>query len=737
MPLYVKNKKRKTAYSSLVTALVVGALVLGWLDLRPSFAQSTVNQIEQISLSASLFGKDNRIIKNGTYPVRFALYSVDRTVADPYPSSADTRIWEETQEVTVKGGMFRTFLGSVTPLPPSLNFETGSYYVGIRIGTDSEMVPRKKLGSVPRAINSQFLQGRSIGTKLGDIPLLGKGGKVDIKNLPTGTGPKQLVLGNDSRLGDAHQQNTDIGTDSEVFNIGSGTALSGTNFDLTVSSAATAPALRFNGTTQAWQLSNDGTTFTDIGSGSSGPITLGTDTDGNYVASVADGDGISGGSAGSEGAALTLGIDLLDSADGTGATSSNSGFEFGGAGSDELALLQGCSNGQGIAWNDTTNVWECTSFSAGLAGSGSTGYATYWSGTSALGSEAYLHPVRGGTGLDASSASNGSLLIGNGSGFSLNTLAGGTGVSVTNGSGVITLGIDATTSGTTAVTSSNSGIEATASGIRLLGGCSNDQVLAWNSGSSVWVCSNKSGGTSDWTSTGSLTYLTDVNDDLVIGGTAVDEGFVFDVSAGTLSFEGSSANGFETAIGVINPTADNAINFPDVSGTVVTTGNLTDITAVGTIASGTWNGSVIGTTYGGTGASSLNNLIALGTHTTGNYVASVGNGNGITGGATGSEGGTLTLGIDLLDSADGTGSTSNNSGLEFQGAGSNELGLLQGCANNEVLSWNDGSNVWQCASVTGVGGIDGTGSANAVAYHRQLRPVYHQWFWYLRRRWWQ
>lgn len=39
-------------------------------------------------------------------------------------------------------------------------------------------------------------------------------------------------------------------------------------------------------------------------------LTLGTDTAGNYVASVASGAGISGGAAGSEGAALTLALDL-------------------------------------------------------------------------------------------------------------------------------------------------------------------------------------------------------------------------------------------------------------------------------------------------------------------------------------------------------------------------------------------------------------------------------------------
>ncbi|MEI9966634.1 MAG: hypothetical protein WDN67_03280 [Candidatus Moraniibacteriota bacterium] len=152
----------------------------------------------------------------------------------------------------------------------------------------------------------------------------------------------------------------------------------------------------------------------------------------------------------------------------------------------------------------------------------------------------------------------------------------------------------------------------------------------------------------------------------------------------------------KTTLGVVDPTADRAINFPNVSGTIITSGNLTDITTVGTITSGVWNGTTIAVANGGTGATSLNNLITLSTHTTGNYVASIASGNGISG-SSASEGGTPTIAIDLLDSADGTGSTSSNSGLEFQGSGSNELTVLQGCANNEVLSWNDSTNVWQCA----------------------------------------
>ncbi len=58
-----------------------------------------------------------------------------------------------------------------------------------------------------------------------------------------------------------------------------------------------------------------------------------------------------------------------------------------------------------------------------------------------LTSEPQLAPVRGGTGLDASGVTNGQLLIGNDAadGFSLATLTAGSGISITNGAGSITI----------------------------------------------------------------------------------------------------------------------------------------------------------------------------------------------------------------------------------------------------------------------------------------------------------
>ena len=61
-------------------------------------------------------------------------------------------------------------------------------------------------------------------------------------------------------------------------------------------------------------------------------------------------------------------------------------------------------------------------------------------------------------------------------------------------------------------------------------------------------------------------------------------------------FEGATANGFETTLTVVDPTADRIVTFPDVSGTVITTGNLTGITALTspTISNATFTGQQTG-----------------------------------------------------------------------------------------------------------------------------------------------
>lgn len=74
----------------------------------------------------------------GNRSVEFLLYDVE---------TGGTAIWSETQNLTITEGLFNVLLGSVTPIPFRV-FDDTEVYLALKVGSDSEMVPRKKLVSV-------------------------------------------------------------------------------------------------------------------------------------------------------------------------------------------------------------------------------------------------------------------------------------------------------------------------------------------------------------------------------------------------------------------------------------------------------------------------------------------------------------------------------------------------------------------------------------------------------------
>jgi hypothetical protein len=77
-------------------------------------------------------------------------------------------------------------------------------------------------------------------------------------------------------------------------------------------------------------------------------------------------------------------------------------------------------------------------------------------------------------------------------------------------------------------------------------------------------------GTNNWTN---LDYFADID-------STVNPAF-----GSSITFEGATANAFETTLTVTDPTADRTITIPNVTGTVITTGNLSDITDIGVFTS--------------------------------------------------------------------------------------------------------------------------------------------------------
>ena len=106
-----------------------------------------------------------------------------------------------------------------------------------------------------------------------------------------------------------------------------------------------------------------------------------------------------------------------------------------------------------------------------------------------------------------------------------------------------------------------------------------------NSGSQYEVAVYGSAGTTldgysglTWdTSTGDLTVSNIVN--CAAGEVELNPDGLYLGTANYITYEGDGSNAYETLVKVLGPTADRTINFPDVSGNVVTTGDTATVTA--------------------------------------------------------------------------------------------------------------------------------------------------------------
>ena len=82
---------------------------------------------------------------------------IDTTVAMVFSIYSDSTggipLWTETQTVKVEYGVYSVLLGSVTPIPSSV-FNGSVRYLGLKVGSDAEMSPRKPLVSVGYAFKA-------------------------------------------------------------------------------------------------------------------------------------------------------------------------------------------------------------------------------------------------------------------------------------------------------------------------------------------------------------------------------------------------------------------------------------------------------------------------------------------------------------------------------------------------------------------------------------------------------
>jgi hypothetical protein len=126
-----------------------------------------------VNYQAKLLDKATGIpVTDGSYNIKLSIYD-DPTAGNRLWTARGTTGSPTAKSIAVTNGIFSTMLGESGDNTMSLDFSTDSYYLGVTVGADAEMTPRKRMGAVPQAFNANGL--------IGD-------GYINITGTPTGSG---------------------------------------------------------------------------------------------------------------------------------------------------------------------------------------------------------------------------------------------------------------------------------------------------------------------------------------------------------------------------------------------------------------------------------------------------------------------------------------------------------------------------------------------------------------------
>ena len=154
-----------TPGNALFTLLVVGGLLwatsAGALPFRaPALASDSTTTI---SYQGRLADSNSDPVNSPGIGMRFCLYDTD-------VGGSPVDGWcEDHLSVPVEDGLFHVLLGSTNPIPVSLLANNSTLWLGVTVGSDSEMTPREQIASVPYAMIASTVADGSITTaKLAD-----------------------------------------------------------------------------------------------------------------------------------------------------------------------------------------------------------------------------------------------------------------------------------------------------------------------------------------------------------------------------------------------------------------------------------------------------------------------------------------------------------------------------------------------------------------------------------------
>jgi len=223
---------------------------------------------------------------DGEVNVEFAVYDSEVGV---------TPLWSETQRVLVEEGFFTAYLGEVTDMDLSMFRDNGDLWLGVTVGTDSEM-PRVFLGSTPFSAYAEHC---------GSVPDHAHGYGDLTGSLPESALPSGTVLGEQGCTGTDKVVGIDLSgalvcaTDEDTtYLAGTGLVLSAGAFSLDVTytdalyvnegqASSVTSAMITDGEVQSSDIANGTIVYDDVNVDSVQRRVTGTCAAGSAVSSIA------------------------------------------------------------------------------------------------------------------------------------------------------------------------------------------------------------------------------------------------------------------------------------------------------------------------------------------------------------------------------------------------------------------------------------------------------------------
>ena len=258
-----------------ITILTVVFIILIAVSLHSQSIPTTINY------QGILKDGSGVVVPNGDYNITFRLYDA---------ATGSSALWSETKLISVTNGIVNTKLGSNTPIV--LPFDA-AYWLGVTIGTESELTPRVELTTVPYSYMSMSVPDGSLTSEkisAGQIVKSINTLKDDV-NLVAGTNITLTPSGNNITIEAAG------GTGGTVTQVNTGAGLTGgpitTTGTLSIPNDGITSAMLQNNSVTSEKISDGTITGTDIANSTISADKL-SFTPGT-VTSVATGSGLTGG----------------------------------------------------------------------------------------------------------------------------------------------------------------------------------------------------------------------------------------------------------------------------------------------------------------------------------------------------------------------------------------------------------------------------------------------------------